>query len=212
MVQIPDVIFVSAPGAGHYPTRWARWSDLRRLSEGPRVLGLACTDADLNRFAARYRAAHAFSGISLDGYSSAIEDGYSASIRLFMVYAAFDAACRSKKCEPFSAGAWIDEFVGVEAVRSARGLDAGDRLMNAILPHLRKALVPRLTQYMSGNTSSVLPPFMAIRHLFVHGVLTPSFARTDPNAYAALCNHLSQTVLAALDDDFTTLVDAIQSR
>ena len=72
----------------YYPPGWSRWSSEFDAGAEPSDIGFSCNQAQLNRFAARYRVAHAFAGVRLKDFREETADGYAG---LFPSFSSLDS-------------------------------------------------------------------------------------------------------------------------
>ena len=72
-----------------YPPNWSTFDEYVMVAGSDR-LGFAGTTADINRFAARYRAAKCFAKVEFDELTETTSDGYSGLVQLLLTYSAFE--------------------------------------------------------------------------------------------------------------------------
>ncbi|MGL4880898.1 MAG: hypothetical protein ACRC8K_07520 [Waterburya sp.] len=72
-----------------YPTKWSNYCNNIRNSQ-TELSGFVGDHGDINRFAARFRAANCFKKICFDGYSEVTNNGYSALCRVMLTWSAFE--------------------------------------------------------------------------------------------------------------------------
>lgn len=78
------------PTLRNMPGGYARFCELARSGHRAQAMRFDCSNGDVSRFAARFRVARSFSGISLDGYSDETVHGYDALFRVFLAWSAFE--------------------------------------------------------------------------------------------------------------------------
>lgn len=73
----------------NYPPKWGTFDHY--VKHIPSIaFGFVCGGGDVNRFAARYRAAKTFRRVEFEGLVSATADGYGALCQLLLTYSAFE--------------------------------------------------------------------------------------------------------------------------
>jgi hypothetical protein len=73
----------------NYPPNWDIFNYFARIAS-PSYFNLFSSTGDINRFAARYRLAKCFRGMSLESFSESTANGYSALCRVLLVWSAFE--------------------------------------------------------------------------------------------------------------------------
>jgi hypothetical protein len=79
---------IAAPFA-NYPPKWGTFDHYVKHMP-PTTFGFVCGGGDVNRFAARYRAAKTFRRVEFKGVVVATADGYSALCQLLLTFSAFE--------------------------------------------------------------------------------------------------------------------------
>jgi hypothetical protein len=85
---------VTDPTLTHSPPRWAECEAQLAKGATPSAFGFSGTVGDLRRFARRYRFAKALKSVSLDTYHESTENGYTALLRVFLMWGAFEQYLR----------------------------------------------------------------------------------------------------------------------
>jgi hypothetical protein len=186
---------------------WAAWSGLVDSGATPADIDLKCTQADLNRFCARYRVAKAFRGISMEGMTDGTVQGYAALFRLFLAWSAFEKYLDALECKQKNCAKLIERALTPSRIAEIRKLDEGNRFFNLISNKLtRKEHVEELEKYR--KKSAFNPSYLAsaVRHIFVHGHLTPNANGAAPEAVTQICDILSNAHLHVAGDDFARRV------
>ena len=132
------------------------------------------------------------------GVSPSTAAGYSAALKVFLGYSAFEAAC----------GAAGRDHNAVTSVRpglgrALRAVGAGADDGEFPLAHTLKSstLKSKISTTVRGESADVVPIAAAIRHLVAHGVFTVHGGKADTNR--------AVSALWALGDDMLQLSESI---
>lgn len=190
-------------------TNWANFNALV-FNVGPNFFGFVDDLPEINRFAARYRAANCFQGVSLKGFSNNTQAGYSALCRLLLVYSAFEAYLRVLGVKQNGLSQALADF-GAEAIlASIRKIDYEDRFYNFIFQRVNDSHKKELSSYFNSDSCNVAYLASAIRHIFAHGWLTPSANGNESLNAVEICNVLSEFLLKFMDHSFATAVKGME--
>lgn len=189
---------------------WKAFQDLRREGHHPRRMGFCCDTADLNRFASRVRLAHSFEGVQLRDYADGTEEGYGALIRAALAYSAVESLRRAlgyrgdHEFAPDLGG--VDQ---ADIVRRFREADVEDRFGHFVRDRVNDRLRRRLIALYEGEDGSanVVHLGAGLRHIFVHGHLTPSARQVPPRRAAQACDVVTEMLLRLADDAFSSRVE-----
>jgi hypothetical protein len=201
-----DNITVRAAGARTYPVAWGRWSDLVRSGRGPSALGLDCSHADLNRFAARFRVARSFQSVGLVDYSAGTIAGYSGLFHVFLAWSAVDSYLRLMHLRQSDCAPWSERYLPARLAASVRRLDRNDRFYSFVASKVRHDAKVQLAQYLSNRPFNQTYLASTVRHIFAHGDLTPSASNAEPTAVQSICRLVVRAHLRLLSDDFRARV------
>ena len=143
----------------YYPQAFRQWSDA--------ITAKAVTSsAELNRFAARYRAAMLFDGIQLkSGASKEWQQGFSALLKVFLAYTAAESLRRGLGEKPPIVISLIDRPL-------ANSLRSNNELPVLLQKETHKKLSVHLLSFINGDSDDVGRVAAAIRHLVAHGTIT----------------------------------------
>ena len=163
---------------------------------------------DVNRFRARYRAAHAFEDIVLDGYSEQTARGYSCMVRLTLTWSAFEFLLpligipknQRQRLNPLA-----DRY---DAGRVLAALDNDDcrglfRYIYETLDDRRHR--DRVAKFVAREAVNPVQLAAAIRHSFAHGHLAPSDRQ---EVTISTCNLLADLLFRIMDGEFEERVMA----
>lgn len=195
-----------------YPPRWRKYcAEVRGGHFKKFDFPANITSADVNRFAARYRAARAFSGVKIDGYKDATAEGYSGLFSALLTWSAFErfytivhgtkqgiyeyhipadehenlvlALKKNGSCEPFFQYVHDESDPGKARKGIASILDEGSGAVK--------------TLSLAGG----------IRHIFGHGYLTPNANNSKPEEVAEICQLICGFLFKLMDDGFRRKID-----
>ena len=194
-----------------YGSRYPKgWTDFHRTRD--RHLGTNGVDqlALWARYAARYRAASGYCDIRFAGLSNDVGRGYSAAFGVVLAYSALEACWNA--LGPAKPKAHETSIIAPAlASRLRRALRSGFRLWQALNAPLSK----RVSQFMDGDdgrdwpeSQDVLTVARAVRHLFAHGVFTPSGGGALTVSAARALQDLSDVVLQLSETTFRRSVNA----
>jgi hypothetical protein len=184
------------------PPMWAHWSDSVREGYEPADIGLQCQQAALNRFAARYRVARSFEGITLEGFAPRTVSGYASLFRLFLTWSAFEQYLKALQWKQADCTRLITRYVTSDVIAQIRTIDSQNRFYHLVISKANKDHVVELEKYLRKKPFN--PSYLAssVRHVFAHGMLTPNANRATPDAVTQICDILSKAHLSATGDDF----------
>lgn len=162
---------------------------------------------DVNRFAARFRAANCFRGINLEGYTEKTVSGYSALFRVTLTWSAFEVFREIINIPQTELGSALEKH-GEEAIlKVIRQNDQDDKFYKFIHDHVTaKKLKRELDKYFQNDPCSITYLAAAIRHIFAHGWLSPNANRTNPKAVVIICDTVCNFLLTFMDKEFSQRV------
>lgn len=198
-------------GDEDYPPGWATFNE-NFNSHGAADFGFAGSKTDISRFAARYRAAHCYLKVEFKNFTLTQEtaNGYSMLCRLLLTYSAFECLLRALKIREHQATAFLNAQEKATVLKKVRHLDSGDALFTFMKPHLNKQHQEELKLYLSGKPCN--PFFLAsgIRHLFVHGELTPNPKDVKSMAVRNVSDYLISVLVKVMDREFRKRIDVFE--
>ncbi|WP_412062129.1 hypothetical protein [Rubrivirga sp. IMCC45206] len=194
---------------------WKSYQALCKEGHHPRRMGFRCDRGDLNRFEARVRLAHSFEGVRLRGYKEETEQGYGSLIRAALAYSAVESlrgALGYKADHEF--GPDLGGHDSAEVVRRFREADIEDRFGHFVRDRVNDRLKRRLEALYAdgpGPDASMVHLGAGLRHIFVHGHLTPSARKVPPRRAAQACDVVTHALLGFVDDAFASRVESYAS-
>ena len=196
---------------GDYPPCWSTFNENFNLYSAA-DFGFSGTKTDISRFAARYRAAHCYLKVEFKCLTLTHEtaNGYSMLCRLLLTYSAFECLLRALKLREDQASAFFSVQEKSTVLKKVRRLDSGDALFTFMKPHLNKQHQEELKLYLSDKLCN--PFFLAsgIRHLFVHGELTPNPKDVKNMAVRDVSDYLISVLFKVMDREFKKRIDAFE--
>lgn len=179
--------------------------------------------ADINRINARYRLVKEIKNIEYDSYSKSVADAYTAIIKAFLTYTVFEryiglltgkSTTKSILKEPnplFPDGQ-------KNLARTLKNIDKSKRFLEFLKDNLDRinsgeepAAAKEIRHCLEGYDYQPIAIMAAMRHIFAHGKLTSSANKSYPKNTAKILNILTDSVLEAIDNDFSERVSKLKS-
>lgn len=191
-----------------FPSQWVDFSDFVRIYGWDRFDFHGRID-EINRFAARFRLAASFTGVTLDGYSAETQQGYSALMKVVLCWSAIEAFMKIMGLDRKALGRMAAAHGVADIATRVAEADSERKFYQFIRAHTTNKLHQReLDLHLSGKTHDVLYLASSIRHIFVHGDLTPNAAGTNPAKTTLICRLLSELCIAIMDHEFSAKIQA----
>lgn len=185
-------------GRLHYPKNWPN----------------EFVSGDASRFAARYRAAKA-ARVDFDaGISEKVSDAYSAFTKLFLAFTAFEMFQKAFGItQPTDIQALDKKHGGNAIVKKMRAIHASSpQFFNFIESMLdSSAMKKNLAKLTSGQDVCAVYLAKSFRHIFAHGILTPSADGSDPKISKEIGEILYQYLMDIMDAEAAVLAGRIVS-
>lgn len=189
-----------------YPKRWSEYTNsVTHVS--PIDFGFIDSQGDINRFAARFRAANKFKGIVLEGYSADTVDGYSALCQVMFAWSAFETFEKIIGLNRQEIGKELEYCRAIEILNKIRAIDTENRFYKFIYDRVNNKHKSELDNYFNEDPCNIAYLASAIRHIFAHGWLSPHANQANPKAVTQICNILSEFLLDFMDREFSKRVD-----
>jgi len=179
--------------------------------------------ADINRVNARYRLAKEIKYIEYDSYSKPVADAYTAIFKAFLTYSVFERYMRLltgenstkailKKPNPLYPDGQKSLATTLSNLRnSARFLEFVKDKLDRPNPTKETEAEKEMRYYLEGNEFQPIAIMAAVRHVFAHGKLTPSANKSYPRNTTKILNILTNSILEAIDNDFSERVGNLKS-
>jgi hypothetical protein len=194
------------------PTEHAKWAQLKKgKNHKQRVV------QSLTRFQYRYRLACSFSSMSIDGTTPLTAKGYTAFMKLFLAYAAYDEVRAAEmillKRETLRVHSIKNEIELAATLRKniklknllIEGIESVDKDKN---DGLKKSLL----NFYEANGRDILCVATAARNSFVHGDLTVGGAGLSINAKVAAIEELATVLRNYCDKLFSKCLKKIEEK
>jgi hypothetical protein len=188
------------------------WQFYDRNCHAARRIGLFAEVAVVNRFRARYRLARAFRGLDLDGYSMATRQGYEALTRVSLHWSAFETMLKALCVQGDRVPALVAKYPHAGCSDDVRRADPDGRFVRYVLENLdgETRLRGQLSHHLAGQDVPPTALAKAIRHIFLHGLLTPNARQVDPRNVQSICNKLSRGLVIIMDGEFAAAVSDLE--
>jgi hypothetical protein len=187
------------------PTDHAEWAQLKKDKNiKTKVL------SSLNRFQFRYRLACSFSSMTIDGTTPKTANGYTAFMKLFLAYSAYDEVrvaemimLKRKKPKVHS----IENQIALAAtLRKNTKLKI---LLTEGIANQNELLKKRLHLFFDGKSDDVMCVATAARNSFVHGDLTAGGSGLSIKARVAAIEELAHILREYSDKLFSKCIKNI---
>lgn len=186
----------------HYPPRWGEFlQNSRKVIHSHAFTRVT----EVYRFGNRYRLAHAFRGMDLEGYSAATRAGYDALTKCSLYYSAFERfmAATNTHLHHFNADAG-------QCLAELRATEPTLVFLRFVFSKLTKnSERAEWQRFLQGGSCSPLTLAKGVRHIFLHGDLTPSAGNTEPAVASAICDRLALAVKRPIDRVFQERVQQL---
>lgn len=183
-----------------------RWAELEAMHPVGQLCGAFKGMPEVNRFRARYRLARAFKGASFDGYSPPVARGYDALMRLMLTWSALEMLLPAIGESREKISSVVDWTASTQTLYSMPGAVSYFKFIDTKLKNKqRKKIAP----FFEAKSCCGLEMAAAVRHVFAHGLLTPTAQGTDGDHAAAICEHLVEGIFEVVDAEFKNRVQEV---
>jgi hypothetical protein len=176
---------------------------LLRQHKAPASFGFVGDAGDMNRFWSRYRLARSFREVVIEVFAPDTVRGYSALVRVFLVWSAFEQFMRICGLNLRTAGALLRPYgvpkfeAAVRAVQNHRGF------LVAVYRHLdRQPYIQGMEAFLAVRPCNVLVIPVSIRHIFAHGKLAPNSGVGNVNAACAISDIVCEFLFQVMNGEF----------
>lgn len=185
---------------------WATFTNIAP-TVGTSHFGFVLPLPDINRFNARFRAASAFRSVMLEGYSDTVIKGYTEYTRLLMTYSAFELLLKIVGKTQVTVRADLDAAGADSLLAELRELDEENAFYHFIYARVNSAHQAELSNYFANDPCNLAYLASAIRHIYAHGLLTPSANGGEPMVAAIISQKISNFLLCFMDNQFSKHVN-----
>lgn len=185
-----------------YPPKWGTFDHY--VKHMPTIaFGFVCGGGDVNRFAARYRAAKTFRRVEFEDVVIATTDGYSALCQLLLTFSAFEHFLRCIGVEMQHSLNLLKPAERPLASASLRKLVGEHELFRWLRPHMTNRSYQRqIDAHLAGQEANLFYLSGSLRHTFAHGIITATPAGVPPTSVATVCRFLSRGLMRVMDREF----------
>lgn len=187
------------------PTEHAKWAQLKK-TENVKTKVLH----SLNRFQYRYRFACSFSSMTIDGTTQLTAKGYTAFMKLFLAYSAYDEVRAAEMVLLKREKLKIHNIENQSAL--ATTLRKNEKLKKLLIDGLANEndwLKKCLHNFYDGKSEDIMCIATAARNSFVHGDLTAGGAGLSINARVAAIEQLASVLCEYSDNLFSRCLKRI---
>jgi hypothetical protein len=188
------------------PTEHAKWAQLKKV----KVLNQTVINS-LNRFQYRYRLACSFSSMTIDGTSLLTTKGYTAYMKLFLAYSAYDEVREAEKVLLERKKLKVHNIKNEKDLAS--NLRTNIKLKNLLIDGIKDdeiGLRESLNLFYEGITDNIMCIATAARNSFVHGTLTAGGAGLSTKAKVSDIEKLSTALINYSDKLFSKCIKRIE--
>jgi len=190
------------------PTEHIKWAQLKK---GERLKQKLVHS--LNRFQYRYRFACSFSSMTLDGTGELTAKGYTAFMKLFLAYSAYDELRAAEKIllnrEKLKVHNIENQKVLAATLRKNEKLKV---LLTEGIANENELLKKRLHLFFDGKSNDVMCVATAARNSFVHGDLTAGGAGLSIKARVEAIEELATVLRNYCDKLFSNCLKRIEEK
>lgn len=186
---------------------WKYFSQLLKKGKKATDFGFNSKDGDVTRFNARYRLAKSFKKIELETYSDNIILGYEGLTRAFLTYSALETYIRlfanEKKISIAKLGInFIDKHQADTVLKKIFKIDNKKQFYAFIKLYANNDIKKSIDDFYNQEDHNIILLLASIRHIFGHGILTPSVNGISPKKVNKICTLLSIFILEQIANDF----------
>ena len=185
------------------PNAYADFSRLSREGVALSKFGFHTTNAQVFRFANRFKVASSFSGVELRGYAEPTNRAYGALFRILLTCSAVEQYMTISALQWHQIEALLPDDRRLACLTAVRGVDREGRFFAAVRQRTRhQELARTIEECMNGQRNEVLPIVRAVRHGFAHGDLAPGANAAAPGVAQKLARFACPLLLGAIEQDF----------
>ncbi len=188
------------------PPKWELYELYYQIAGHTHLFAAAKT---VNRFFARYRFARAFKGLDLEGYSDETTAGYDALTKVTLHWTAFEQLCRAINITDMRTIGQRHSYD--ECLKSIREADPQNIFFKSVKFHITAPdQKNQLDIFINHGVCSSLTLAKSIRHIFLHGPLTPNVNGCSPNTVSAICDALCKSLVEIMDKEFANAASKLE--
>lgn len=168
----------------------------------PSAFGYIGKQADLNRFARRYRFARSLHSIKLDTYHPDTEAGYTALLRAFLMWGAFESYLRLLGLKQNMSDAFLVSHNPGSLDAQVRSFKSTIAFYEFLVQFLKTENKTQITEFVAGRPYNASYLASSIRHVFAHGTLTANPGGVDSVDLVPIVDAVTNWHFTVLDTDF----------
>lgn len=190
-------------------TSYKEFHDLLRLGKKPSDLGFAdnISAGDIVRFASRYKAAKSCQGVILEGFTNKTTDGYSSLVKLMMCWSTFEGFLEIRGLNQKQVTELFDAYNAATLCEQIKTYDNGNTFYSFISSKANKTHKDEIEKFFINEPLNSSYLVSGIRHIFVHGYLTPHANGSQAKNVVKICNIISGFVLNIIDSEFSKQIN-----
>ncbi len=194
----------------NYPPLWSVFTTAVNIF-GVASFGFVESVGEVNRFAARYRAAKSFRRAEFEGISAVTADGYSALCQILLTYSAFEHLLKCLGIAHNNTAVLLADDERDRVLRHLRRLNGQRELFSAIRPYLNPQHQRQIDDHVAGRLCNPFYLASGLRHAFAHGRLTASPVNAPPTSVATVSRYLSNVLMKVMDREFTSRINEFEA-
>ena len=194
-----------------YPPGWT-FFDEYALHIGTGPFGFVGSLADVNRFAARYRAAKCFRELRFEGLSAVTVDGYTALTQVLLWYSAFEHLLRCIGAELRESLGLLSEEERARCLQRLRRLNGQSEFFQAIRQHLEPRYQRQIDHHHQSEPCNPFYLAAAIRHAYAHGKLAAQPSGVPQESVGTVCRFVTRLLSMVADREFSKRVNDVMSQ
>jgi hypothetical protein len=175
-------------------------------------MGFHGSTGDVNRFAARYRAARCFRRVEFEGLTNDTADGYSMLCQLLLTYSAFEHFLKAIGIEQRNTSTLFDDHERDHVLARVRDLNGSMALFAVLRRFVNESYRRQIDSFAAGRPCNPIYLAGAIRHVFAHGILAATPATVPSQAVATVSRYLCRVLMQTMDREFKNRMDAFEKQ
>lgn len=190
------------------PTEHAKWAKLKKGEQLKQKVVHS-----LNRFQYRYRLACSFNSMTIDGTTQLTAKGYTAFMKLFLAYSAYDEVRAAEMVLLKREKPKVHNIENQTAL--AATLRKNEKLKKLLIDGIANendGLKKSLHRFYEDKSNDVMCIATAARNSFVHGDLTAGGAGLSINARVAAIEELATILRTYSDNLFSKCLNRIEEK
>ena len=177
--------------------------------------GIMGTKSDLGRFIAKFNSAKNLSKIEFNNTSYETANEYSELLKLVMYVSALESYLiftNKLSAPPFPyhiAEKLFQNDKFTEFVNEIREIEWDMEFYNFIKEKSNRNIAHLIDKYQIAQDINLIYLITGVRHIFVHGLLTPNVRSSNPHYVAQIVAKLNDAIKTAISLDFDSKINSI---